>query len=47
MGWHDWFGIALLAVFVGPTLTLLAIGGVMALIERKKADAIAVKSGSA
>jgi hypothetical protein len=47
MGWHDWFGIALLTGFVGPTVVLLAIGGIMELIQRKKADANATNGDSA
>lgn len=47
MGWHEWTGIVVFFAFVGPVCTLIAIGGICACIERKKADAIAAKSGSA
>ena len=47
MGLHEWLGVALLAAIIGPTLVLLTISVVVELIQRKKADANAVKADSA
>ncbi len=46
MGLHEWLGVTLLVAIIGPTVVLLAIGGVTELIQRKKADANTVKGDS-
>jgi hypothetical protein len=46
MGLHEWLGVALLTMFVGPTVVLLAIGGFMELTQRKRPDANAVNGDS-